>query len=204
MILIRSKPGYENCACQDKQSDEAFSVQRLDEKTLSSRASLPVVSNHPSDRSGVAGGEIAGSDTASDVGAFGKVPDIFTASPEGTVSAGSGGGEGTDFAKFSEEFQRPFSVDPLNRSEGDLVAEKGINNHNKVIVDLNLGLPEQAPNHVANKCCSGKSLQRTQKTQTPEVHSKTQQHCCCGDSGQQLTKSGSEYHDFVTLEGSNK
>ena len=207
MLLIRTKDAYKNCACENKQKDQAFSMERLSDlggaRESSISTSLPVSSDGRSSGTGVAGDQISRSKGSSDVATLGQMTSILPGSSESGVPARSGSAEGADFASLGEQSERPLGVDSLNRSVGHGVASENISNQHSVLGDLNSGNPKQKVNQVANQSCCGQGASCCQERNLDagEQHSPEQYQMC--DAGEPLAETRSENHVLSTLGGNH-
>lgn len=205
MLLIRTKEAYKNCACENKQKDQAFSMERLSDLSGSRRAtvsvSLPVSSDGGSSSTGVAGHQVSGPKSSSDVATLGQMTSVVPGSSESGVSSRSGSAEGADFASLGEQGERPLGVDPLNSSVGHGVASENISNQNSVLGNFNPGNPEEQVNQVANQGCCGQGSNCCQERilETSEQHRPEQNNDA--DAREPLAEIRSENHVLSTLGG---
>lgn len=205
MLLIRTKDAYKDCACENKQKDQAFSMERLSDlggaRETSISTSLPVSSDGRSSGTGVAGDQISRSESSSDVATLGKVTSVLPGSSESGVPAWGGSAEGADFASLGEQSERPLGIDSLNGSVGHGVASENISNKHSVLCDLNSGNPKQKVNQVANQSCCGEGANCCLPGDLEAGEQKSPEQYQMGSAGEPLAETRSENHVLSTLGG---
>ena len=150
MIVIRSKPEYENCSCQNTKDKQAFSIQRLRNLTSDQTANLQSSAQLESNRTGVAADQVAGSDAASDVAGLGKVLPILSSGGGRGMTSGSDRGEGHKAPFGRDDLESPFSVDALNVSQRNHDFPDQIVENELSLSDFNAWSPEQEIAEIPN------------------------------------------------------
>lgn len=200
MIVIRSKEAFKNCACEKTYDPKAFSVERLEELSLSPNVSLPEPSDHRGSSSGVTSNEISGTQSSSDVGTLGQMNPIGFSGIEGSVPTGSRETKTANLPELAIESQRPLCVDSGNRTPANFNNLKGVSDSDAGLQDFEPGNPEQQPAATQQQTCCGQASHKAQKTNLLPGQNQSQSQNCCQGNSQDLTKAGSEAHS-ETLEG---
>ena len=200
MILIRSKPEYENCNCQSAKDDKAFSVNRLLDLAAGEIANRQSSSELEGNGTRIGVDEVTGSDSASDVTGFGQVLSVLTSRGSSGVSTRSNGREGNKSSLRSDDLERPFGVDALDVSKRNDDSENQIVQNQIAFGDFDAGSPQQQVGQVPNP--SGRN---NADKQTAEVASKAdsngQRQHNTEHYGEVFAKSGSKLHSVKTLGG---
>ena len=200
MILIRSKPEYENCNCQSTKDDKAFSVNRLLDLAAGESANRQSSSELKGNGTRIGVDEVTGSDCASDVAGFGQVLPVLPSRGNGGVSTRSNGGEGNESSLGGDDLERPLSVYPLNVSQRNEDSENQIVQNQIAFGDFDAGSPKQQVGKVPNPSGSNNAdKQTTEVTSKVDSNGEYQHHT--EHYGEVFAESGSKFHSVKTLGG---
>lgn len=201
MIVIRSKPEYENCSCQSAKEDQAFSIQRLLNLTGGETANLQSPAQLESNRTGVTADQVAGPDTASDVAGFGQVLPILPSGSGRGMTAGSDRGEGDKASFRSNNFERPLSVDSLNVSQRNSDLPDQIVENEFSLSDFNAWSPEQEITEIPNPAGRNQSNHQLGWASTLNADTQRDQQDNAEGDAKVFSESGLKLHMDMTLGG---
>ena len=133
------------CTCnyQERKSDNLSDAPFTLHASSAVFALLPQSSDVGSRRSRVATHEVARSDSAGDVGAFGQVLSLVARGKDAAVPTRRRGTPGGYLSLVGRNCQGPASVDEPNGAPADFVLSKDIYDSYKLFLDLNSGKPKE-------------------------------------------------------------
>ncbi len=202
MILIRSKEAYKDCACEQKQKDEAFGVQRLSDLSEANlTVLLPESSNGASSSTGVTGHQIPRPESSRHVGSLGQVTPVLPYSSEAGMPTGSRSTESTELSSLGEKRERPLGVNALNLAEGNLDSSQDIVNQDALVKNFNPWNPEQQVNAVANQCCGGNRGNCCGEAQLEIGQNQREAQNRDGENRNQFSEARSKDHGLSTIGG---
>ena len=201
MIVIRSKPEYENCSCQNTKDKQALSIQRLLNLTGDEAANLQSSAQLESNRTGVAADQVAGSDAASDVAGLGKVLPILSSGGGRGMTSGSDRGEGHKAPFGRDDLESPFSVDALNVSQRNNDFPDQIVENELSLSDFNAWSPEQEVAEIPNPAGRNQSNHQLGRASALNADTQRDQQDNAEGDAKVFSESGLKLHLDTTLGG---
>lgn len=201
MIVIRSKPQYENCSCQSAKDDKAFSVDRLSDLTAGEATSLNSSAQLKSNRTGVATDQVPGSDATSDVAGFGKVLPVLSSGSSGRMATWSYSGERDESSLGRNDFQSPLGVDSLNDPQRDFDPHNQIIENQLSIGDLDARSPKQEVGQVPNPARHHEGPAQIEWASALNAHTQSEQKDSSKHDAKVFSESGLILHIDKTLGG---
>lgn len=201
MILIRSKEQYQNCNCENKPQDQAFSVERLANLANGQVSDLKPSSDFVGSGARVGSDKITGPDGTGNVTGFRQEATVIAGGRESGMSAGSHGGERNKLSLLSRDLQGPLGINALNVSEGNLDSMQHVVENDSRFTHDDTGSPKQKVATEPKPAGNQSALQQTRATKLDRAQGESEQQNSTKSYGQVLAEAGLKFHTTKTLGG---
>lgn len=201
MILIRSKEQYQNCNCENKPQDQAFSVERLANLANGQVSDLKPSSDFVGSGARVGSDKITGPDGTGNVTGFRQEAAVIAGGRESGVPSGSNGGERDKLSLLSRDLQGPLGINALNVSEGNLDSMQHVVENDSRFTHDDTGSPKQKVATEPKPAGNQSALQQTRATKLDRAQGESEQQNSTKNYGQVLAEAGLKFHTTKTLGG---
>jgi hypothetical protein len=190
--MLKANNGSQPDAKRNSQNalpaDPSFCRLTLDEQPGIAPA-LPFASHYRSGSTAVAGGQIAGANSAGEIGRFGQVAAFFAIGPKHAVATRRGCTPGAVAALPGDQGQGIFGIDSNDFTPGHFDIGENVDQRNVALGDYDFGVIEHHPGCSQNRYQCGERGERHHGATARENYGAGRQQQPANNEGQNSTKS---------------